>query len=227
MAGQRPSPSAWRPRCRCAPIRDTSRAAPPRALGRVEKRPSLRSNLLSRPTSSFPPSPAAYSQRERSVRQIQAPPVGENRAPARAAWAACWCSLSILGSRSSRWPKPVALVRTAMSRSAFAEFIESGLESAREFFSRSSAPVMEEDHSGAVSGHVMVNGNHVETVLAKSFQNRRHFLFEHRDVTRDRRVFLRADKRGPRVQSHAGVDHSPVLLHTRSSRPTVILYTAP
>jgi len=34
-----------------------------------------------------------------------------------------------------------------MSGSAFAEFIESGLESAREFFSRSSAPVMEEDHN--------------------------------------------------------------------------------
>src|SRR6266851_9885733 len=101
-----------------------------------------------------------------------------------------------------------------MSGSAFAEFIESGLESAREFFSRSSAPVMEEDHSGAVSGHVMVNGNHIQTVLAKGFQNRRHFLFEHRDVTGNRRVFLRADKRGPRVQSHAGVDHSPVLFHT-------------
>ena len=33
----------------------------------------------------------------------------------------------------------------AMSGSAFAEFVESRFESAREFFSRSSAPVMEED----------------------------------------------------------------------------------
>jgi len=34
---------------------------------------------------------------------------------------------------------------------------------------RASAPIMKENHDRTVSGHVVMNGNHVQTVLAKGF----------------------------------------------------------
>jgi len=50
-----------------------------------------------------------------------------------------------------------------------AELIESGFESGGKFLGRASAPIMKENHDRTVSGHVVMNGNHVQTVLAKGF----------------------------------------------------------
>jgi len=47
-----------------------------------------------------------------------------------------------------------------------AEFIESRFESGSQFFGPP-APVVKEDHDGPVAGHVVMNGNHVQAVLAK------------------------------------------------------------
>ncbi len=72
---------------------------------------------------------------------------------------------------------------------------------------------MEKDHEGPLLGHVMVNGDYVEAVLAQRLQHRRDFVFEHSDVAGDRGILLRADKRGPRVQPHAGIDRRTVVFH--------------
>src|SRR5713226_4506574 len=80
-------------------------------------------------------------------------------------------------------PANVSLVSHLVLWRTLDQLIESSLESAREFFSRTSAPVMQEDDNGPVSRHVVVNRHHIETVLAECFQNRRHFALEHRDVT--------------------------------------------
>src|SRR5229473_5122491 len=74
---------------------------------------------------------------------------------------------------------------------------------------------MQEDHHWPVSGHVVVNRDHVQTVLPQGFQNRRNFVFEHRDIARNRRVLLRTHERRPRIEPHARVDHGAVLLHAQ------------
>src|SRR5436190_1155333 len=106
-------------------------------------------------------------------------------------------------------------MRTGMSRSTFAKFIKSSLESGSQFLNRSSAPIVKENHERSISHHMMMNSDHVESVLTKSFQNQHHFLFEHRHVTRNRRVFLRANKHSPHIQSHTSIDNSSILLHSQ------------
>src|SRR6267378_7152475 len=112
-------------------------------------------------------------------------------------------------------PAEVSLVSHLVLRRTLAQLIESRLESAREFFGRAPAPVVQEDDNGPVSRHVVMNRHYVETALSERFQNRRHFAFEHRDVTRNCGIFLRADERCPCVQTHASVDHCSVLLHSQ------------
>src|SRR5437773_2378824 len=78
----------------------------------------------------------------------------------------------------------------AASGSAFHQFVKRRFESPRKFLRRASSPVMEEDHHRPVSRHVMMNRDYIETVLAKRFQNRGDFAFQHRYIARDRSVLL-------------------------------------
>src|SRR5207302_9594749 len=77
----------------------------------------------------------------------------------------------------------------------------------------SSAQIVEIDHGGPIVGHVVVNWDYIGTVLAERFQHRRDFVFKHSDVASDRSVALGSDKRGPRVQPHAGIDRRTVVFH--------------
>src|SRR6266852_1507566 len=82
-------------------------------------------------------------------------------------------------------PAGYRLVRHLVARRTLAQFVESGLESGSKFFSRTSAPIMEKDHDRAIPRHVVVNGNDIQAVLTKRFQDRRHFAFEHRHIPRN------------------------------------------
>src|SRR5215813_8967109 len=57
------------------------------------------------------------------------------------------------------------------SGAAFAELVESGFESGREFFGGPSAPIVQEDDYGPIAGHVVMNRDNVETIFAESFEN--------------------------------------------------------
>src|SRR5215467_11740109 len=96
---------------------------------------------------------------------------------------------------------------------SLAEFVESGLEAAREFFGRAAAPIVKKNDHGAVFGHVMMNGDHVEAIFAKSFQDCCHFVFEHGHITGYRGIFLCADKRSPSVETHTSVDGGAMFFH--------------
>ena len=78
---------------------------------------------------------------------------------------------------------------------------------------------MQEDHYGPVRGHVVMNRDHLDTVLAKRLQNRGDFAFEHSYIACDNSILLRADERGPGVQTHPGVDGGAVLFHPEVVAP--------
>jgi hypothetical protein len=53
---------------------------------------------------------------------------------------------------------------------------------------------------------VLVDGDHIEPVLAECLEDRLYFIGEHRDVAGNGGIRIGAHKRGPGVQAHAGVD---------------------
>ena len=63
-----------------------------------------------------------------------------------------------------------------------AQFVDGRLESHRQFVCGPGAPVVEKDDHRAIAGHVVMNGDDIETVLAQRLQHRSHFALEHRDV---------------------------------------------
>src|SRR5437764_14307912 len=94
---------------------------------------------------------------------------------------------------------------TAVRRVA-AEFVQGRLESACKLLRGADAPVVEKIDSWLAARHVIVNGDDVQAVSAKGFQNGRDFLAEHSDVAGNLGIGIAAVERGPRVEPHSGVD---------------------
>ena len=68
--------------------------------------------------------------------------------------------------------------------------IQGGAEAQGEFFSGTSAPVVEKNDRGPSAEHVVVNGDDTELVGAKGLQYRRNFGLAHGDVASDLSVGL-------------------------------------
>src|SRR6266700_4066478 len=97
--------------------------------------------------------------------------------------------------------------------SFFAEFVQGGLEACRKLLSRAFAPVVEEDDQRPRADHMVMNGDHVQTVGAERLHYRRYLILQHRHVAGDCRALVAADDRRPGIEAHAGVDRRPHLAH--------------
>ena len=86
------------------------------------------------------------------------------------------------------------------------KFVQSGSETSGEFIRRTFPPIVEEYDVRPRIDHMLVNGNDVETVLPERFQNRLHFVFEHRDIARNHCLVFAAGESGPGVQAHPRSD---------------------
>lgn len=56
---------------------------------------------------------------------------------------------------------------------------------------------MEKDHGGFSADHVMVNGNYLQAMTSKRFQDASDLALQHGDVARHGRVVIITHKGGP------------------------------
>src|SRR3954463_10552619 len=92
------------------------------------------------------------------------------------------------------------------ARRLAAEFVQGRLESARKLLSGADAPVMEKIDCWLAARHVIVNGDNVQAISPKGFENGCDLLAEHRDVAGNLGIGIAAVERCPSVEPHSGVD---------------------
>ncbi len=106
-------------------------------------------------------------------------------------------------------PKPsVPRRRTVRHRrsAGMPNCIERRSESAGKLFRRAFSPIVQEDDGWLCGGHVVMNGDDIETVAPQGLQHRSHFSVKHGHVPGYNGVILASGKCRPGIQAHPDID---------------------
>src|SRR5262249_48579289 len=101
--------------------------------------------------------------------------------------------------------------------------IERRFQPLGELARRANAPIVQEHHTWGFHGHVLMDGDDIDTSATQSFQDRLQFLFEHDKIAIHHRLIIAAGKGGPGVDAHGVADVMAV--HLRAASDGELVHT--